>query len=48
MHDAEYLRAGTIENGEKRTFLYYQGELIAETADGLRTFAAAEVSLRPQ
>ena len=29
-YDAEYLRAGTIENGEKRTFLYYQGELIAE------------------
>ena len=29
-YDAEYLRAGTIENGEKRTILYYQGELIAE------------------
>ena len=29
-YDAEYLRAGMIENGEKRTFLYYQGELIAE------------------
>ena len=29
-YDAEYLRVGTIENGEKRTFLYYQGELIAE------------------
>ncbi len=29
-YDAEYLRAETIENGEKRTFLYYQGELIAE------------------
>ena len=26
-YDAEYLRAGTIENGEKRTFLYYNGEL---------------------
>ena len=29
-YDAEYLRAGTIENGEKRTFLYYNGELLAE------------------
>ncbi|MBR1391435.1 MAG: hypothetical protein IJ567_08350 [Lachnospiraceae bacterium] len=29
-YDAEYLRAGTTENGEKKGFLYYNGELLAE------------------
>ena len=29
-YDAEYLRAGTTENVEKKGFLYYNGELLAE------------------
>ncbi len=30
-YDAEYLRAGTIENGKTSRFLYFGGELLAET-----------------
>ena len=30
-YDAEYLRAGTVENGKARSFLYYNGELLAES-----------------
>ncbi len=29
-YDAEYLRAGTVENGKESRFLYYNGELLAE------------------
>lgn len=29
-YDAEYLRAGTVENGKASSFLYYNGELLAE------------------
>ena len=29
-YDAEYLRAGTVENGRESQFLYYNGELLAE------------------
>ena len=30
-YDAEYLRAGTVENGVSKTFLYYNGELLVES-----------------
>ena len=30
-YDAEYLRAGTVENGKARSFLYYNGELLTES-----------------
>ncbi|WP_333651505.1 RHS repeat-associated core domain-containing protein [Lacrimispora sp.] len=30
LYDGEGLRAGTIQNGKKSTFLYYNGELLAE------------------
>ena len=29
-YDAEYLRAGTVENGKVSSFLYYNGELLTE------------------
>ena len=30
-YDAEYLRAGIVENGIAKSFLYYKGELLAES-----------------
>lgn len=31
-YDAEYLRAGTVENGTVTTFSYHNGELLAESS----------------
>ena len=31
-YDAEYLRAGAVENGTVTTFSYHNGELLAESS----------------
>ena len=36
-YDAEYLRAGTAENGKECSFLYYNGELLAELGQNQET-----------